>query len=280
MAVLPPWLVIEPLLRQWLTEDWGRGDWTTASIFPQESPPTQAQLLLKQPGVVCGLPIVARIFTLVDPQIHTQALIVEGKSCLAGTVLARLEGPASAILMAERVALNILQRLSGIATLTRRYVEALAGTGVFLTDTRKTTPGLRLLEKYASRVGGATNHRLGLDDAVLIKDNHLLACGGVTPALRKARAQIPHLMRIEVECETLAQVEEALAAGADMILLDNMTIPGLEKAVALVARRVPLEASGNVTLENLQAIAQTGVDFIATSAPITRAPWLDISLDF
>ncbi|WP_287131004.1 carboxylating nicotinate-nucleotide diphosphorylase [Candidatus Cyanaurora vandensis] len=278
--MLPPWLVLDPLLLAWLREDWGRGDLTTLGLFGGETPLARAQVLLKEPGVICGLSVLARVFTLTTADIQFTPLVAEGTYCADRTAIARLQGPAPALLMAERVALNLTQRLSGIATLTRTYVEALQGTTARLTDTRKTTPGLRILEKYATRIGGATNHRLGLDDAVLLKDNHIQAAGSIHLALQRIRPRLPHLIAVEVECETLAQVEEALACGVDMILLDNMQVDQLRAAVQFVAGRVPLEASGNVTLANIAAVAQTGVDFIATSAPITRARWLDISLDF
>lgn len=280
MNALPPWLVLDPWLEAWLREDWGRGDWTTAALFDQTPPLVEAQLLLKEPGMVCGLPLAGRVLALTGAGLTFTPWVQEGTRCPDRTVLAQIQGPAPAILMAERVMLNLLQRLSGVSTLTSTYVEALTGTSARLTDTRKTTPGLRLLEKYAVRVGGGTNHRLGLDDAVLLKDNHIAAAGSITAALGRIRAQLPHLIAIEVECETLAQVEECLALGVNMILLDNMTPAGLRAAVSLVAGRVPLEASGNVTLENIAQVAQTGVDYIATSAPITRARWLDISLNF
>jgi nicotinate-nucleotide pyrophosphorylase (carboxylating) len=278
--MLPPWLVLDPMLDSWLREDWGRGDWTTASLFPSAGPPIEATILLKESGVVCGLPLAARILQRVDPAVQSHPLVAEGDSCKTQTPLMLIQGSPAAILMAERVMLNLLQRLSGIATTTRTYVDILAATPCRLTDTRKTTPGLRILEKYAVRTGGGVNHRLGLDDAVMIKDNHIVAAGSITEAVRRIRQHLPHLISIEVECETLDQVQEALALNVDMLLLDNMTIPQLQEVVQLVQGRIPLEASGRITLDTLLEVAATGVDYIATSAPMTRSRWLDISLDF
>ncbi len=279
-TLLPPWPVLDPLLLGWLQEDWGRGDWTTQGLFPGDSPQVTAEILLKEDGLICGLPIVARIFKLADASISFIPLVAEGSRCHNRTIVARLEGDAVPILMAERVALNILQRLSGISTLTERYVAQLVGSPCQLTDTRKTTPGLRILEKYAVRVGGAINHRLGLDDAVLVKDNHISAAGSITQAVKRIREHLPHLISIEVECELLAQVQEAYELGITMILLDNMTPAQLQASVQWIAGRLPLEASGNITLDNLAEVAKTGVNFIATSAPMTRSRWLDISLNF
>jgi nicotinate-nucleotide pyrophosphorylase (carboxylating) len=273
-------LTLDPLLSQWLQEDWGRGDRATQALFDRDFPLAQGTFLLKEPGVIAGLPLIERIFHLVDQRVKCQLAVNEGTACPSKTVVAVIEGPAQALLMGERVTLNLLQHLSGVATVTRRYVERLAGTNTRLVDTRKTTPGLRILEKYAVRVGGGLNHRFGLDDAAMIKDNHILAAGSIAEAVQRVRAQIPFLAPIEVETETLEQVKEALACDVQVIMLDNMTATLMEAAVKLIAGKALVEASGGITLETLETVAATGVDYISTSATITRAPWLDISLDF
>jgi nicotinate-nucleotide pyrophosphorylase (carboxylating) len=248
-------------------------------LFSGSTLSTKGTILLKEPGVIAGLPIAARIFQLTDPTIVLKALAAEGTAHPLRTPIATVEGPVAGILMAERVALNLVQRLSGIATATRRYAEALAGTTTKLTDTRKTTPGLRILEKYASRVGGAVNHRMGLDDAVMLKDNHIEAAGNIQKAVAQVRSAIPYPVTIEVECESLEQVQAALESHVDTIMLDNMGIEAMKEAVKLIAGKVTTEASGNITLDNIRAVGEVGVDFISTSAPITRSSWLDISLD-
>jgi nicotinate-nucleotide pyrophosphorylase (carboxylating) len=273
-------LVLDPLLTQWLQEDWGRGDRATQALFGQDLPLAQGIFLLKEPGVIAGLPLIERVFHLIDQRVKCRLEVQEGMVCPVRTVVAVVEGPAQALLMGERVTLNLLQHLSGVATMTHRYVERLAGTQTRLVDTRKTTPGLRILEKYAVTVGGGLNHRFGLDDAAMIKDNHILAAGSITEAVKQVRAQIPFLAPIEVETETLEQVEEALACNVQVIMLDNMTATLMEAAVKLIAGKALVEASGGITLETLATVAATGVDYISTSATITRAPWLDISLDF
>jgi nicotinate-nucleotide pyrophosphorylase (carboxylating) len=203
----------------------------------------------------------------------------DGERVKAGAAMGRVEGPARGLLAVERTALNFLQHLSGIATLTAQYAERIAGTRAVLLDTRKTTPGLRALEKHAAQLGGARNHRLRLDDGVLIKDNHINVCGSIVVAVKRARAGVPVLTKIEVECDTLEQVKEALAAGADVILLDNMGLDDLRRAVILSGGRIPLEASGGVRLENIRAIAETGVDFISVGRITQSAPAVDIGLD-
>jgi nicotinate-nucleotide pyrophosphorylase (carboxylating) len=236
-------------------------------------------LLLKQPGVVCGLPAAEAVFRALDPEVAFEALVSDGDSIAATpTSVARVEGAARALLSGERTALNLLGRLSGIATLTRRYADAIAGTGAVLLDTRKTTPGLRALEKYAVRCGGGTNHRLGLFDGILVKDNHLRLAGGVREAVERLRAAGSGL-EIEVECDTLDQVAEALAAGADRILLDNMDPALLRRAVELTAGRAELEASGGVTLETIRAVAETGVDVVSVGALTHSARSLDVSME-
>ncbi|MDP8965433.1 MAG: carboxylating nicotinate-nucleotide diphosphorylase, partial [Cyanobacteriota bacterium] len=208
-------------------------------------------------------------------------LTAEGEQCHPGQVVAHLQGPFDALLMGERVALNLVMRLSGIATLTRKYADTIFDLPTRLVDTRKTTPGLRLLEKYASQVGGAMNHRMGLDDAVMIKDNHIAAAGGIGEAIAYIREQIPYPLTIEVETETLTQVEEALQHDADIIMLDNMPADLMLKAVQLIRQsnnRIKIEASGNITLETIRVVAETGVDYISSSAPVTRSTWLDLSM--
>jgi len=229
--------------------------------------------------VVAGLEIATGFFRRLDVNLRVEQLMNDGVAVEAGTTLMRFNGNARAMLTAERSALNTLQHLSGIATLTRRYVDAIAGTGAVLLDTRKTVPGLRILEKYAARMGGAENHRMRLDDGVLIKDNHVAVCGGVTEAVRRAKAANTGL-QVQVEVDRIDQIEPALAAGADRLLLDNMPPPVLCEAVALVAGRVPLEASGGVTLETIRAIAETGVNYISVGRITQSAPAVDIGLDY
>ena len=228
--------------------------------------------------VVAGLDIAAAFFRSLDPAVEIEMLAKDGDQVAAGTDLMRLAGLARAMLTAERSALNTVQHLSGIATLTRRYVDAIAGTGAILLDTRKTIPGLRLLEKYATRMGGAQNHRMGLWDAAMIKDNHVAVAGGVGEAVRRAKAA--GVVRVICEVDRIAQIEPALAAGADHLLLDNMTTDELREAVALVAGRVPCEASGGVRLDTIAAIAATGVDYVSVGRLTQSAPAADIGLDF
>jgi nicotinate-nucleotide pyrophosphorylase (carboxylating) len=259
-----------------LAEDVGEGDVTTEAVVDADDAGS-ALILLKEPGVVCGLGIVEAVFRALDQVIEFDALVDEGSLVDSGMPVARLAGPLRAILTGERTALNFLGRLCGIATLTRRYVDAVAGTGVAILDTRKTTPGLRALEKHAVAVGGGRNHRFGLDDGVLVKDNHLRAAGSIREAVEALRAAT-HLP-IEVECDTIEQVAEAVEAGADAILLDNMTPDGLLAAVVLVHGRARLEASGGVTLDSARAVAETGVDEISIGALTHSARSLDVSLE-
>lgn len=280
-AFLPAWVILDPILHQWLLEDIGRGDRTTSSIFDGVVPLGHAKWIAKESGVVAGLPVAKRIFQLLDEKTNFVAKASEGEVSDRGQVIAEMEGPLDALLMGERVSLNLVMRLSGIATFTRKYVEKIADLPAQLVDTRKTTPGLRLLEKYATVVGGAKNHRMGLDDAVMIKDNHIVAAGGIEKAIARIRAQMPYPLTIEVETETLAEVETALKHGADIIMLDNMPLERMREAVQLIRQynnRIKIEASGNITLETIRAVAETGVDYISTSAPITRSTWLDISM--
>lgn len=277
MNLLP--IQYEALLSAALIEDIGAGDITTQLTVP-EAQMASGVFLAKADGVVCGLSLAERVFTLVDPTTHFTPLVADGTRVVPGTIVAELSGPARSLLTAERVALNITQRLSGVASLTRTFVDVVAHTKARIVDTRKTTPGLRTLEKYAVRAGGGHNHRYGLGDGVLIKDNHLTAGGGVIACVARAREHAPHPLRIEVECKSLAQVDEALIAGADVILLDNMSLETLKTAVERVAGRALTEASGGVNLATVTKIAETGVDIISVGALTHSAPALDISLDF
>lgn len=281
VAILPPLLVLDPLLRSCLSEDIGRGDRTTESLLAQNPTVGQAKWVAKAPGVIAGLPVAARVFQLLDEKVSFGAVIDEGEWCKPGQVIAEMNGSLEALLTGERVALNIVMRLSGIASLTNKYVAQIKDLSTQLVDTRKTTPGLRILEKYASRLGGALNHRIGLDDAVMIKDNHIAVAGGIAKAIAQIRNQIPYPLTIEVETETIDQVEEALQHGADIIMLDNMTIDLMRQAVQLIREynsRIKIEASGNITLEIIRSVAQTGVDYVSSSAPITQSKWLDLSM--
>ncbi|HEY9908086.1 MAG TPA: carboxylating nicotinate-nucleotide diphosphorylase [Thermosynechococcaceae cyanobacterium] len=284
-AVLPPLLVLDPLLKGWLLEDIGRGDRTTQSLFPSGGKSGQAQWIAKEAGIVAGLTIGARVFQLLHPEAKSEvkftATVQEGEWCDRGQQIAMISGPWDVLLMGERTALNLAMRLSGIATLTRKYTDQISDLPTQLVDTRKTTPGLRLLEKYALQVGGAVNHRLGLDDAVMIKDNHIAAAGGIGNAIAQIRARIPYPMTIEVETESQVQVQEALRHGADIIMLDNMPLTQMAQAVQAIRQhndRIKIEASGNITLETIRAVAETGVDYISSSAPVTRSTWLDLSM--
>ncbi|MCL6449287.1 MAG: carboxylating nicotinate-nucleotide diphosphorylase [Armatimonadetes bacterium] len=261
-----------------LKEDIGPGDVTTNSIIPPDRS-VAGLLVAKEEGVVAGLPVAEAVFRRLDPAVNLSFQVREGEQVTNARVLARVEGNARALLTGERVALNFLQRLSGIATHVHRLVRLLEGCKAKIVDTRKTTPGLRLLEKYAVRVGGGNNHRFGLYDAVLIKDNHLKVTGSIKRAIQQARSRIPLTMKIEVEVENLAGVEEALAAGADIIMLDNMDLPTMREAVNFVAGRALLEASGGITEKNILAVAQTGVDFISVGALTHSARALDLSLE-
>ncbi len=277
---LPPSLLWEPLLRGALAEDLGRaGDLTSQAVLEPDAGAC-GRIVARAAGVVAGLPLVEEVFRLLDGRVVTTRAVADARPVGAGELLARVEGPALAILSGERTALNLLGHLSGVASATRALVDAVDGTRARIVCTRKTTPGLRALEKYAVRCGGGANHRFGLDDAVLIKDNHLVAAGGVTAAVKRARARVGHLVKIEVEVQTLEQLDAALAAGIDAVLLDNMPLERLAAAVARVAGRVPTEASGGVRLETVRAIAETGVDLISVGWITHSAPCLDVALDF
>lgn len=278
---LPSPILLDPLLRSWLQEDLGRGDHTTLGICQDTGASGRALWILKEDGIVAGLPLAVQVFRLLDPALTAQLKVSEGQRLMAGTPVAEFRGEMAALLMGERVALNLAMRLSGIATATRAYVDRIADLPAQVVDTRKTTPGLRLLEKYASRVGGAYNHRLGLDDAIMIKDNHIAAAGGLATAIEAVKRSSPYPLAIEVETETLEQVEEALQGAIDVIMLDNMPLERMRAAVERIRHHSPhlkIEASGNITLERIRAVAETGVDFISTSAPITRSTWLDLSM--
>ena len=263
-----------------LAEDIGNGDITTTLCIPAGTTAT-ANVLAKSPGVVAGLAVAAAVFHKLDPNAQWQPFVTDGTAVDGNrNIIARVAGDARALLTAERLALNFMQRMSGTATITRRFVDLVAGTNARIVDIRKTTPGLRILERYAVRAGGGHNHRFGLYDAVLIKDNHIRAAGGIKPAVDAARAGIPHTMKIEVETTSLDEVRQALGARADIILLDNMDLATLKAAVDLVAGRAVTEASGRVNESTVAAIAQTGVDVISVGALTHSAPAMDISLDF
>ncbi|MGL5033917.1 MAG: carboxylating nicotinate-nucleotide diphosphorylase, partial [Microcystaceae cyanobacterium] len=275
--MLPPWLLLDPCLQEWLREDIGRGDRSTQGLGLTQR--GEAIWVAKERGSVAGLTLAKRVFFLLEPSSHFEPKIAEGEIAEKGQVIAELEGPLDCLLMGERVALNLAMRLSGIATLTRKYVEIIADLPTRLVDTRKTTPGLRILEKYAAQVGGAINHRMGLDDSVMIKDNHILAAGTIGNAIALIRSSIPYPLTIEVETSNFTEINEAIAARADIIMLDNMTLEDMTRAVQLIRKgaiNIRIEASGNITLDNLRLVAKTGVDYISSSAPITRSNWLDL----
>jgi nicotinate-nucleotide pyrophosphorylase (carboxylating) len=275
---LPPWIVLDPSIDQWLREDIGRGDRASAGL-PKKV--MTAYWLAKAPGCIAGLSVAERIFHRLNPAISFVSEIHEGTHVQAQAPIAKITGPIEDLLMGERTALNLVMRLSGIATATALYADRIADLPARLVDTRKTTPGLRLLEKYATTVGGGTSHRLGLDDGAMIKDNHIVAAGSIQKAVAAVRESLPYPLTIEVEVESLAQVQEALNCRVEIIMLDNMPVPMMEAAVQICRQLAPyikIEASGNITLETIRAVAETGVDFISTSGPITRAPWLDLSM--
>jgi nicotinate-nucleotide pyrophosphorylase (carboxylating) len=269
---------MEAVVEAALREDAGYCDLTSEIVIP---PHASARFTVNTRSdiVVAGIDVMEFAFRRRCPSLRAEVLAAEGDRLARGSRIAIVEGRARDLLTAERTALNFIQHLSGIATLTATYVERIKGTKAGLVDTRKTTPGLRAMEKHAASVGGARNHRLGLDDGIMIKDNHISVCGSIAAAVATARAKVPLLTKIEVECDQLEQVEEALAARADMIMLDNMALDDMRRAVALVAGKVPLEASGGVTLETIRAIAETGVDFISVSRITQSAPAVDIGLD-
>jgi nicotinate-nucleotide pyrophosphorylase (carboxylating) len=268
---------IDRIIEIALAEDIHTGDITTLAMLPQARR-MRARLVAKEPMVLAGLKVAERVFARLDPSARFEAAFADADRLQVGDVIARIEGDAAALLQGERVSLNLLQRMCGIATQTAAYVKEIEGTGARVVDTRKTTPGLRVLEKYAVRVGGGTNHRTGLYDGVLIKENHIAAAGGIPEAVRRARAYIPHTLKIEVETETLEQVELALQAGADIIMLDNMSLDQMSQAVQLIGGRALVEASGGVNLKSIRAIALTGVDIISVGALTHSVRASDISM--
>ncbi|EFI50706.1 carboxylating nicotinate-nucleotide diphosphorylase [Afipia sp. 1NLS2] len=271
---------ITDAVRHALAEDLGRaGDITSIATIPEETP-ARAVMVARQPGIIAGLPLAIEAFRQLAPEMKIEAHARDGDTVTKGKSLLTIVGPARAVLAAERVALNFVGRLSGIATLTASYVKQTAGTKLRICCTRKTTPGLRALEKYAVRCGGGFNHRFGLDDAILIKDNHIAVAGSISEVLKRARAVAGHLVKVEIEVDTLDQLREVLATGlADVVLLDNMDIPTLHEAVALAAGRVVLEVSGGVTVDRIAEIAKTGVDYASSGALTHSAPNFDVALD-
>lgn len=276
----PTALLIEPQIRAALEEDLGRAGDITSELTIPAGQQARAQFVARKPGRIAGLICAETAFRLIDPAVTFDVAMPDGTEVAASAVLATVSGPARAILTAERVALNFLGPLSGTATATAALVKAVAGTKARIVCTRKTLPGLRTLQKYAVRCGGGFNHRFGLDDAAMVKDNHVQAAGGIAPAMARLRAGLGHMVKIEVEVDRLDQLEEALAAGADVVLLDNMVPDDLRRAVAITKGRAVLEASGNVTLETVRAIAETGIDYISSGAITHSAANLDIGLDF
>lgn len=269
---------VDRIITATLAEDGGQGDITSDILIPVDAI-ASVEFVSRVAHVVCGIPVVVQLLQQVDANFDYDPLVEDGDWVDAGTTLLAVKGNARRILLGERSALNILQRMCGVATLTRRYVKAIEGTSVILLDTRKTMPGLRVLDKYATVVGGAQNHRMGLDDQILIKDNHIALAGSVTAAVTLAKQQAPSAIKVEVECDTLEQVEEAIKAKADIIMLDNMSLEQMRQAVALSAGTIPLEASGNVTLDTIRSIAETGVNFISSGALTHSAGSIDIGVD-
>jgi len=270
---------IQRIIRTALQEDIGIGDVTTrATIAPSSS--SRAELVAKEDFVLAGIDVAAEVFRTIDPDVSFEALVEDGQMVKRGDVLAWIKGASTALLQGERVALNLLQRMSGIATLTSKFVAEIEGTGASIVDTRKTMPGLRVLDKYSVRTGGGTNHRTALYDGVLIKENHIRAAGGITAAITSARRQIPHTLKIEIETTSREEVAEALDAGADIIMLDNMGLRQMEEAIALIDGRALAEASGGINLDTVRAIAETGVDLISVGALTHSSPAVDISMLF
>jgi len=270
-------IALDRIIENALLEDLHTGDLTTLAVLPEKRA-ARGRLIAKEPFILAGIDVAARVFDFLDPDTVFSPRFTDGASLTKGDVIAEMSGDAACLLQGERVALNLLQRMCGIATLTARYGEAVRGTRARVTDTRKTTPGLRQLEKYAVRVGGGSNHRFGLYDGVLIKENHIAAAGGITVAVERARAFVPHTIRVEVETETLEQAAEALAAGADIIMLDNMDPEMMRRAVEMIGGKALVEASGGVTLDTIGRIAATGVDIISVGALTHSARAMDISM--
>jgi nicotinate-nucleotide pyrophosphorylase (carboxylating) len=269
--------VVKDLLRTYLKEDLGHGDITSCHL-PENEKTVTTVIRVKEPGILAGLPVVTALFSLLDPGVKMESEAEDGMAVANHAEIARITGPALALLRGERTALNILQRLSGIATMTRKMVDLIASTEARLVDTRKTTPGLRLLEKYAVTAGGAYNHRMGLYDCAMVKDNHIKVAGSIQAAVKAVRRAIPFTARIEVEVKNLQELGEALEAGADLVLLDNMDLSTLGEAVAQAKGKVLTEASGNITPENILAVAKTGLDYISSGSIIHHAVWLDMHM--
>ncbi|NEP63652.1 MAG: carboxylating nicotinate-nucleotide diphosphorylase [Symploca sp. SIO2G7] len=282
------WISLDEQLIHWLKEDIGRGDHTTLGLGNIEQKLIKGYWLAKSPGVICGLPIARRVFEIMShlnrelvDQTNFEYLCKDGEWVEAGATVAQVQGSLTTLLTGERVALNLAMHLSGIATATQQYVNEIKDLPTQLVDTRKTIPGLRTLEKYAVRMGGARNHRMGLDDGVMIKENHIAAAGGIAQAIKSVRSKMPYPLTIEVETENLEQVQEALHHGAEIIMLDNMALDVMQEAVKLIRLQSPktkVEGSGNVTLDTIRKIALTGVDYVSSSAPITHSFWLDLSM--
>lgn len=270
---------IEPIIARALEEDWGYGDWTT-DLTVEKNREASARIICKEDCIVAGIDIAAAVFHKVEPNLNVQIKVENGHFAKDRTEFLTVSGNARSILKAERIALNLMGRMCGIATITREFVKAMEGTKTQLLDTRKVTPGLRILEKSATVLGGARNHRFGLCDGALVKENHIRAAGGITQAVSRLREGLPPMLKIEVETTNLEEVKEALAAGADIIMFDNMSVETMREGMALVNGRAIVEASGNVRLNNVRAIAETGVNYISTSSIITAARWSDLSLLF
>lgn len=266
------------LIDHWLIEDIGACD-LTVQVMIEPGETGKFQMNAREPMIVAGVEIAARVFKRYDPELKVTLLVKDGDKVEKGAILVEIEGAARSVLTAERTALNIAQRLSGIANETARYAAAMAGSEARLIDTRKTTPGLRMMEKHAVTCGGGLNHRLGLDNGVMIKDNHIAVCGSITAAVERARKKLPVLTKLEVECDRLEQVEEAAVAGADVIMLDNMSVADMTEAVKLIAGRAKVEASGGINIDTIGPISKTGVDYISTSKITQSAPAVDIGLD-
>jgi nicotinate-nucleotide pyrophosphorylase (carboxylating) len=271
--------MVDEIISKALSEDIGTGDITTASTIPKDQK-ISGKFIAKEAGVICGLEVVKKVFEKIDREIIMIPHVTDGERVNKGDLIAEIKGPAVGVLTGERVALNFLQRLSGISTKTAQLLEEVKGTKAKITDTRKTTPGLRVLEKYAVRVGGGVNHRFNLSDGILIKDNHIKAAGSITNAIAAARKNAPHTLKIEVEVESMEQIEEALEAGADIIMLDNMGMEEMKKAVARINGRALVEASGNMGEKDLREVADTGVDLISVGALTHTVKAMDISLRF
>lgn len=270
--------VTDRLIDIWLAEDIGACD-LTVQVMIEPGETGKFHMNAREPMIVAGVEVAARVFKRYDPELSVKLLVKDGDKVEKGAILIEVEGAARSVLTAERTALNIAQRLSGIANETARYVAAIAGTKARLIDTRKTTPGLRMMEKHAVSCGGGLNHRLGLDNGVMIKDNHIAVCGSISAAVERARKKLPVLTKLEVECDRLEQVEEAVKAGADVIMFDNMSVADMKTAVGLIAGRAKTEASGGIRFETIRPIAETGVDYISTSKITQSAPAVDIGLD-